>query len=119
MQRALWRRLATCGFRHYPAVALSDQVAYRRRDREAQLPGPTPLARLFARVTAALALRLAPFANATRPPSRPRCCGRPRRTSAVAVPLTSARHVSPMALSHPLLHLISWSQWDLGVGGAA
>jgi hypothetical protein len=67
-QRALWRRLTTRGLWHFPALALSDQAVYRRLDREAQQPGPTPLARLFARVTAVLAPRLAPFADATLAP---------------------------------------------------
>lgn len=67
-QRALWRRLASRGLWHYPAVPLSDQAVYRRLDREAQQPGPTPLARLFAHVTAVLAPRLAPFADATLAP---------------------------------------------------
>jgi hypothetical protein len=67
-QRALWRRLATRGLWHYPALPLSDQAVYSRLDHEAQQPGPTPLARLFARVTAVLAPRLAPFADATLAP---------------------------------------------------
>lgn len=67
-QRALWRRLTLHGLWHYPALPLSDQAVYRRLDREAQQPGPTPLARLFARVTAVLAPRLAPFADPTLAP---------------------------------------------------
>lgn len=67
-QRALWRRLALHGLWHYPAVPLSDQAVYRRLDREAQQPGPSPLARLFAQVTAVLPPRLAPFADPTLAP---------------------------------------------------
>jgi len=68
VQRALWRRLASVGLWHYPALPLSDQAVYARLDHEAQAPGPSPLERLFARVSAVLAPRLAPLADATLAP---------------------------------------------------
>lgn len=60
------RRLAPpLGRGRFPAIALSDQAVYRRLAREARAPDPTLLERLFQHVTAALAPRLAPFADAT------------------------------------------------------
>jgi len=55
---ALWRLLTARGLWRFPRVAISDQALYHRLARD----GTAPLERLFRRISALLADRLAPYA---------------------------------------------------------
>ena len=61
---ALWRLLAGRGLWDFPRVPISDQAVYHRPARD----GTAPLERLFARVSALLADRPAPYADAAPAP---------------------------------------------------
>ena len=60
-QADVWRALHLHGLWRYPRYPVSDQAVYARLARD----GTAPLERLFAQVSAVLAERLAPFAQAT------------------------------------------------------
>ena len=59
-QRALWRLLSSRGLWRWPRVAVSDDAVYKRLE----TAGPGALERLFADLSAVLAARLAPYADA-------------------------------------------------------
>jgi hypothetical protein len=63
-QLALWRLLSQHGLWLYPRLPVSDQAVYKRLS----AAGTAPLAALFRQVSAALAVRLAPYADATLAP---------------------------------------------------
>jgi hypothetical protein len=63
-QRAVWRLLAVHGLWDYPRFPVTDE-AVRKRLAEG---GPAALVALFRRISAALAARLAPYADATLAP---------------------------------------------------
>lgn len=66
-QSTLWRLLAGTGLWHFTPFPISDEAVYRRLD----VPGPSPMAQVFADLTTVLTARLDPHADRTLAPFAP------------------------------------------------